>query len=119
MVSARWPLVAFVLVPRVALAYLTTRFSPAAAGLLLAAAAGLAVGAAFLPRRGREVLVAQDGWEVAGHVSELGPDTARRIGRAARRRALAEHTYAHRAVQVEQVLGYSSSTGVSAQGQVA
>jgi Mrp family chromosome partitioning ATPase len=53
--SARWQLVAFVLVTGVALAYLTTRFSPAAASLLLAAAAGLAAGAAFLPSRRREV----------------------------------------------------------------
>ena len=53
--SARWQLVAFVLVTGVALAYLTTRFSPAAASLLLAAAAGLAAGAAFLPGRRREV----------------------------------------------------------------
>ena len=53
--SARWQLVAFVLITGMALAYITTRFSPAAAALLLAAAAGLAVGAAFLPARRREV----------------------------------------------------------------
>jgi protein-tyrosine kinase len=53
--SARWQLVAFVLVTGVALAYMATRFSPAAASLLLAAAAGLAVGAAFVPARRREV----------------------------------------------------------------
>jgi Mrp family chromosome partitioning ATPase len=53
--SARWQLVAFVLVTGAALAYMATRFSPAIASLSLAAAAGLAVGAAFLPARRREV----------------------------------------------------------------
>ncbi|HEX3130213.1 MAG TPA: glycosyltransferase, partial [Thermoanaerobaculia bacterium] len=36
---------------------------------------------------------------------ELAPEQARRIGEAARRRVLSEHTYAHRAAQVESVLG--------------
>ena len=36
---------------------------------------------------------------------ELTPDRARRIGQAALRRILSEHTYAHRAAQVETVLG--------------
>ncbi len=53
--SARWQVVAFVLVSGIALAYVTTRVSPVAANLLLAAAAGLAVGAAFLPARRREL----------------------------------------------------------------
>ncbi|MFN2475464.1 MAG: glycosyltransferase [Chthoniobacterales bacterium] len=51
-----------------------------------------------------EVLVAHDGNEVAQHVSNLTPERARAIGDAAYRRVLAEHTYAHRAKQVEQVL---------------
>jgi spore maturation protein CgeB len=53
---------------------------------------------------GREVLVATDGEEVASLLRGLSPARARRIGRAARRRLLAEHTYAHRAAQVEDVL---------------
>jgi spore maturation protein CgeB len=53
---------------------------------------------------GEEVLVAADGEEVAAHVEALDPARARRIGDAARRRALAEHTYAHRAVEVERLL---------------
>jgi spore maturation protein CgeB len=52
----------------------------------------------------REVLVARDGAQVAEHLRELTPERARRIGEAARRRVLAEHTYAHRAAQVETVL---------------
>ncbi|MEA2603855.1 MAG: hypothetical protein QOF89_4847 [Acidobacteriota bacterium] len=62
----------------------------------------------------REVLVAADGGEVAARLRELDPETARRIGRAARRRILAEHTYAHRAAQVESVLGLESPAGTGA-----
>ena len=54
---------------------------------------------------GREVLVARDGDDVAAHVADLDPVAARRIGRAAQRRVLAEHTYAMRARQLETVLG--------------
>jgi spore maturation protein CgeB len=53
---------------------------------------------------GREVLVARDGAEVAEHVAALEPRRARALGAAARRRILAEHTYAHRAAEVERVL---------------
>jgi spore maturation protein CgeB len=54
---------------------------------------------------GREVLVAHDGGEVAEHVRALSPKRARTIGDAAFARVTAEHTYAHRARQLEQVLG--------------
>ncbi len=50
---------------------------------------------------GREVLVARHGREVAAHVRELTPGRARFMGQSARRRVLAEHTYAHRAEKVE------------------
>jgi spore maturation protein CgeB len=53
---------------------------------------------------GEEVLVAHDGGEVAELVQALTPARARRIGEAARRRVLAEHTYAARAVEVERIL---------------
>jgi spore maturation protein CgeB len=53
---------------------------------------------------GREVLVARDGDEVAGHVRTLTAARAREIGQAAWRRVLAEHTYAHRAAQLDAVL---------------
>jgi spore maturation protein CgeB len=52
----------------------------------------------------REVLVARGGEEVAARLAELTPEGARRIGKAALARVLAEHTYAHRAAQVESVL---------------
>jgi spore maturation protein CgeB len=54
---------------------------------------------------GTEVLLAADGHAVASHVQGLTRDMAERIGRAARERVLREHTYAHRAEQVEAVLG--------------
>jgi spore maturation protein CgeB len=52
-----------------------------------------------------EILVARDGDEVAALVEGLTAERADAIGRAARERVLAEHTYAHRAAQVEAVLG--------------
>jgi spore maturation protein CgeB len=53
---------------------------------------------------GDEVLVACDGAEVSELLSELEPRRARRIGRAARARVLAAHTYMDRAAQVEALL---------------
>jgi spore maturation protein CgeB len=53
---------------------------------------------------GREVLVAASGEEVAELVAALTPERARRLGAAARARVLAEHTYAHRAEQVDAIL---------------
>jgi spore maturation protein CgeB len=52
----------------------------------------------------REVLVARDGLAVAEHLTQLTPERARAIGQAAYRRVLAEHTYAHRAAELEKVL---------------
>jgi spore maturation protein CgeB len=46
-------------------------------------------------------LVARDGQDVAEHLAALTPDRARRIGEAARRRVLAEHSYAHRGAEVD------------------
>jgi len=62
------------------------------------------VGIEMFLEPGREVLVARDGAQVAEHLRDLTPERARRIGEAARRRVLAEHTYAHRAAQLEAVL---------------
>jgi spore maturation protein CgeB len=53
---------------------------------------------------GDEVLVATSGDDVAAMLEALSAEAAQRIGEAARQRVLAEHTYAHRAAQVEQVL---------------
>ncbi len=51
-----------------------------------------------------EVLVANDGKDVAAFVEDLDPVRARAIGDAARCRILRDHTYAHRAEQIEQIL---------------
>jgi spore maturation protein CgeB len=53
---------------------------------------------------GSEVLVARDGDEVAQHLSTLTPSVAAAVGAAARARIQSEHTYAHRAEQVESLL---------------
>lgn len=50
-----------------------------------------------------EVLVAENGDQVAEHLQRLTPQRAEQIGRAALRRVLAEHTYEHRAREVEAV----------------
>ena len=52
----------------------------------------------------QEVLVARDGRDVAEHVRTLTPENAKRIGDAALRRVLSEHTYAHRGAQVDALL---------------
>lgn len=52
----------------------------------------------------REVLVARSGNEVAELVRSLTVEHARALGEAGLRRVLAEHTYAHRAAQLEAVL---------------
>ncbi len=62
------------------------------------------VGIEFFLEPGSEVLVAQDGHAVAEHVQSLTAERAHAIGQKAYRRILSEHTYAHRAEQLEKVL---------------
>ena len=52
----------------------------------------------------REVIVAQSGADVAERLERLTEGDARRMGTAALGRILAEHTYSHRAAQVEALL---------------
>lgn len=89
----------------------TRLFEAAGAGACLITDAWEGIDSFLEP--GREVLVADDGNEVAEHVAELDGPTARRIGSAARRRILAEHTYAHRAAQVEAILDACGSRPVT------
>ena len=51
-----------------------------------------------------EILVARNGDEVAAHVVDLTAERANEIGQAAYRRVLAQHTYAHRAAQFDEIL---------------
>jgi spore maturation protein CgeB len=50
-----------------------------------------------------EVLVARDGTDVVQHIAALTPARARLIGERARRRIVAEHTYARRAQLVDRL----------------
>lgn len=51
-----------------------------------------------------EVLVARSGEEVADILKNLDPEKAKRIGDAAKTRVLGEHTYQHRAKELEFIL---------------
>lgn len=53
---------------------------------------------------GAEVLCVGSGEEVAALLPALTPQAAMRLGRAARRRILYQHTYAHRAAQLQELL---------------
>jgi spore maturation protein CgeB len=62
----------------------------------------------------REVLVAKSGEDVAAHLESLTPARAREIASRARKRILAHHTYAHRALQVNRLLqGLSQQRGAA------
>ena len=80
----------------------TRVFEAAAAGACLITDAWEGIDTFFAP--GEEILVAEDGAEVAAHLADLTPERARAIGEAARARALADHTYTQRAVMVEEQL---------------
>ncbi|MEA2779911.1 MAG: hypothetical protein QOK29_1455 [Rhodospirillaceae bacterium] len=54
-----------------------------------------------------EILVARDAADVIAHLQELTPERARAVGRSARARILAEHTYFHRAADVHRLLSES------------
>ncbi len=62
---------------------------------------------------GKEVLVAQNGDAVADLLRALTPARALELGREARRRVLAEHTYAHRAAQVDGAIEGKLAMGIS------
>ena len=57
----------------------------------------------------KEVLVAADGDAVADYLTWLDSAQARALGEAALRRILAEHTYQHRAVQLQKILDAESN----------
>jgi spore maturation protein CgeB len=80
----------------------TRVFETAGAAACLISDAWTGIEQFFTP--GEEILVAHNGAEVAALLHEVTPAQTRTIGAAARARALAEHTYAQRAAQVEQLL---------------
>lgn len=80
----------------------TRVFEAAGAGACLITDAWEGIEHFLLPDE--EVLVAHAGAEVAEILRGLTPERARRIGQKAKERVLAEHTYAHRAAQVVEIL---------------
>jgi len=92
----------------------TTGYSPATR-VFEAAGAGAClitdawVGLELFLKEGEEVLVARDGKDVADHVEVLNPERAKAIGDAARRRIMAEHTYARRGAEVDTILREAAS----------
>jgi spore maturation protein CgeB len=80
----------------------TRVFEAAGAAACLITDAWVGISEFFEP--GDEILVAHSGEEVAASVVDLTPKRAREIGQAAYRRVLAQHTYAHRAAQFNEIL---------------
>ncbi|TPE51652.1 CgeB family protein [Amaricoccus solimangrovi] len=80
----------------------TRVFEAAGAGACLVTDAWEGIGMFLEP--GREILVARDGADVAEALTSVGAEDCRRIGARARARLLAEHTYAHRAEEVDGIL---------------
>jgi spore maturation protein CgeB len=83
----------------------TRVFEAAGAAACLITDAWEGVGNFFEP--GSEILVASTGDDVADYLHSLTLANARKIGEAAYRRALAEHTYNNRAEQVDALLDMS------------
>jgi spore maturation protein CgeB len=90
----------------------TRVFEAAGAGACLISDAWEGIGLFLEP--GTEVLVAADGNEVMQTLDGLTSGRAREIGAAAKARVLAEHTYAHRVLQLERVLGSAGNEALSA-----
>jgi len=91
-------------------------FSPATR-VFEAAGAGACIitdrweGIEFFMEPDKEILVAGSGEEVAAMLDALTPERAREIGLAGKRRILSEHTYAHRALRFEIILGVEKISG--------
>jgi len=90
----------------------TRVFEAAGAGACMITDAWEGIGLFLEP--GTEVLLAADGHEVLEALDGLTPARAREIGAAAKARVLAEHTYGHRVLQLEQALGSAGSEALSA-----
>ncbi len=86
-----------------------TGFSPPTR-IFEAAGAGAAIisdtwpGISLFFQPGSEILLASGPEDISEHLRQISPGEAARIGRQARERALAEHTYRRRALRVHKVL---------------
>ena len=85
----------------------TRVFEAAGAGACLITDAWVGLDTFLVPEE--ECLAAADGDEVAAQLEALTPERASAIGDAARRRVLADHTYAQRVEQLEVVLAEDAS----------
>jgi spore maturation protein CgeB len=84
----------------------TRIFEAAGAGACIVSDAWQGIEEFFEP--GRQILVAQNGDEVARYLRDQSSASLAAIGAAARQRVLAEHTYDRRALEVEKALAGSS-----------
>ena len=94
-------------------------FSPATRVFEAAGAAACIItdaweGIDFFFEPSSEIIVANNGNEVKEILQGLSPSRARQVGEAAYKRVLAQHTYAHRAAQLERVLENRETNFVSA-----
>jgi spore maturation protein CgeB len=80
----------------------TRIFEAAGAGACIVSDAWEGIDRFFEPEH--EILIAEDGDQVARYLRDLSSASLSRIGAAARRRVLADHTYAQRALEVEEAL---------------
>ncbi|HUX66983.1 MAG TPA: glycosyltransferase [Terriglobales bacterium] len=80
----------------------TRIFEAAGAGAAILSDAWPGMNLFFEP--GREILLATGPQQVAAHLQGLSPEAAAALGRRARERALAEHSYHHRARRVHALL---------------
>jgi spore maturation protein CgeB len=60
----------------------------------------------------KEILVSENGDEVIRCLRSLADGQARKIGEAAYRRVVSEHTYGHRAAQIDALLGVSEAAAL-------
>ncbi|WFU11652.1 glycosyltransferase (plasmid) [Rhizobium sp. CB3090] len=64
---------------------------------------------------GEEILVARDGGDVRDILASLTSEEAARIGRQARARIIKEHTYQHRAIELDRLIRSRSIKGEAAE----
>lgn len=80
----------------------TRIFEAAGAGACLITDAWAGIGEFFLPEE--EILLASGAEDIVDDLRRVTPERANKIGENMRKRALRDHTYAQRALQVEQIL---------------
>ena len=90
----------------------TRVFEAAGAGACIITDYWLGIDTFFEP--GKEILVVNNGEEVKAVLSGLTKEKAEEIGKAALKKVLAEHTYTHRAVELDVILKQEFTTAKAA-----